>query len=208
MSVAHVVERAGDQLELRLTAYQLQGPSSEMTRVAPWREQGPAGSMVRGHGRQQERKGLPQMIRRDRKAPRCRALVAVAAVGSLVAAVAAVATSAPTITTVMTGLNSPRGLGFAPNGDPVVVEAGNGAVPCVPGTNTMALPPRDTPILYGWVRLDLRRAERCDGPATGADRVAELAKRRTGRAVRRGDLPPGHRLPDQRPRIRDGWLGL
>ena len=89
------------------------------------------------------------MIRRDCKTPKGRVLAAVAAVGSLVAAVAAVANSAPTITTVMTGLNSPRGLGFAPNGDLAVVEAGNGTEPCVPGTNTMALPPRDTPICIG-----------------------------------------------------------
>ena len=89
------------------------------------------------------------MIRRDRKTPRGRVVAAVTAVGSVVAALAAVATSAPTITTVMTGLNSPRGLGFAPNGDLVVVEAGNGAAPCVPGTNTMDLPPRNSPICTG-----------------------------------------------------------
>jgi hypothetical protein len=75
-----------------------------------------------------------------------RVLAAVVAVGSLVASVAAIATSAPTITPVMTGLDSPRGLAFAPTGDLVVVEAGNGAVPCTPGTNTMALPPRNSPI--------------------------------------------------------------
>lgn len=82
-----------------------------------------------------------------------RALEAVLSAGALAAAglalIASPATSAPKITSVLTGLNSPRGLGFAPNGDLVVVEAGNGAAPCDEGRNTMALPPRNAPICTG-----------------------------------------------------------
>lgn len=66
-----------------------------------------------------------------------------------VALVAGPATSAPTITTVMSGLNSPRGLGFSPIGDLVVVEAGDGAASCTDGVNTMPLPPRNAPICVG-----------------------------------------------------------
>lgn len=90
------------------------------------------------------------MIPRRAQQPRGRRLAAGAAIATLcavaVALVAGPATSAPKITAVMTGLESPRGLGFAPNGDLVVAEAGNGAAPCTDGVNTMALPPRGAPI--------------------------------------------------------------
>ena len=85
--------------------------------------------------------------------PGRRGLAAAALVGALAAACLAAlvtpATSAPTITTVMSGLNSPRGLGFSPVGDLVVVEAGDGAAACTDGVNTLALPPRNAPICVG-----------------------------------------------------------
>ncbi|MGL6278809.1 MAG: ScyD/ScyE family protein [Gaiella sp.] len=85
--------------------------------------------------------------------PGHRGPVAVGLVGALaaacLAALVAPATSAPRITTVMSGLNSPRGLGFAPTGDLVVVEAGDGAGSCADGVNTLALPPRNAPICVG-----------------------------------------------------------
>jgi len=93
------------------------------------------------------------MFSRRANTPRARRLAAGAAVATLVAAtvalVAGPATSVPKITTVMTGLNSPRGLGFSPIGTLVVVEAGNGDAPCADGTNTMSLPPRGAPICTG-----------------------------------------------------------
>jgi hypothetical protein len=76
-------------------------------------------------------------------------LPALVVVALAVVALVPAATSAPTITTVMSGLDSPRGLGFSPTGDLVVVEAGDGAEPCVAGVNTMPLPPRNSPICVG-----------------------------------------------------------
>lgn len=51
----------------------------------------------------------------------------------------------PRIETLATGLNSPRGLDFAKTGDLIIVEAGDGAAPCIAGQNTMTLPPRNVP---------------------------------------------------------------
>ena len=92
------------------------------------------------------------MTRREQMQRTRRSLLAGLAIASIVATVAIlipIANSTPTITTVMTGLNSPRGLAFAPNGDLVVAEAGNGAATCNPGTNTMPLSPRNAPICTG-----------------------------------------------------------
>jgi hypothetical protein len=75
--------------------------------------------------------------------------LAIASLAAAVAILTPIAGSTPTITPVMTGLNSPRGLGFAPNGDLVVAEAGNAAEACSPGANTMPLPPRNAPICTG-----------------------------------------------------------
>ena len=92
------------------------------------------------------------MTRRERvqhSGRRLTAGLAVVSLAAIVAAVAPIAVSTPTIKPVMTELNSPRGLGFAPNGDLVVAEAGNGAEPCTPGTNTMSVPPRNAPVCTG-----------------------------------------------------------
>ena len=68
------------------------------------------------------------------------------------AALAAASTPAPgesasSITVVMSGLNAPRGLSFARNGDLYVAEAGFGA-PCT-GANQMVQPPRNLTICIG-----------------------------------------------------------
>jgi hypothetical protein len=73
------------------------------------------------------------------------ALALPALVALAVAVIAPPATSAPTITTVMTKLNSPRGLTFAPTGDLLIAEAGDGGAACT-AANTMTLPPRNVPI--------------------------------------------------------------
>lgn len=75
------------------------------------------------------------------------ALVALVASVAAAAAVTAPGESASSITTVMSGLDAPRGLSFAPNGDLYVAEAGFGA-PCA-GANELVLPPRNLTVCVG-----------------------------------------------------------
>ena len=72
---------------------------------------------------------------------------------ALLAATAAAGTTAPpgdsasSVTIVMSGLEAPRGLSFAPNGDLYVAEAGFGA-PCT-AANEIVLPPRNLSVCIG-----------------------------------------------------------
>ena len=74
----------------------------------------------------------------------------------------------------MTGLNSPRGLGFAPNGDLVVAEAGTAPPPAPTVSTRMPCRRRIRPDLHRLVRLDLRARGR-GAPISSADRPAGRA---------------------------------